>query len=376
MFIKRDLYTPIKEHLFRNKAIIITGARQVGKSTLMRQIVEDANMKHLSLNCDDPDVRLLLTDINSTSLRMLVGDNRIIMIDEAQRVENIGLTLKRIIDEFPEIQLIVSCSSSLQLKESINEPLTGRKYEYLMYPISTREIYDTFGFMETRQLLDSRLIYGSYPDILTHPAEAKDLFSSLADSYLYKDILELDNIRKPALLHKILVALALQVGSEVAYSEVARTVGSDPKTIERYIDLLEKCYVIYSMKALSRNLRNELKKSRKIYFYDNGVRNAILLNYAPAALRSDMDALWENFFISERIKYNAYSGRKVNYYFWRTTSQQEIDLIEDSDGQFHIFEMKWNLAKGNTRFPGSFLEAYDPVAANTITPANYLEFLL
>lgn len=376
MIIDRKLFPIVKEHLFRRKAIIILGARQVGKSTLMGKIVKDLGEPTLSLNCDDPDVRMLLADINSTNLRLLIGTNKIVAIDEAQRVDNIGLTLKRIVDEYSDVQLLVSGSSSLRLKTSINEPLTGRKYEYLMYPISTGELYDTSGFMSTSQMLEFRLVYGSYPDILTHTSEAKELLMTLAESYLYKDILELDDIRKPVLLQKILVALALQVGSEVSYAEVARTIGSDPKTVERYIDLLEKSYVLYTLPALSRNMRNELKKTRKIYFYDNGIRNAIIRNYGPIELRNDTGALWENFFITERIKFNSYAGKHVNYYFWRTTSQQEIDFIEESDGEFRIFEMKWNPAKGSTKFPDSFIRTYNPKEAHIVTQANYMEFLI
>ncbi|MDE6341156.1 MAG: ATP-binding protein [Muribaculaceae bacterium] len=376
MYIKRKLKETVAKRLFRQKAIIILGARQVGKSTLMARVTNGIDVPVLNLNCDDPEVRNILTDINSANLRLLLGQNKIVAIDEAQRVENIGLVLKRIVDEYPDVQVLVSGSSSLRLKSSINEPLTGRKYEYVMYPISTAELYDTLGLLPARQLLESRLVYGSYPDVLTHKEDAKDLLRTLADSYLYKDILELDEVRKPAILQKILVALALQLGGEVAYSEVARTVGSDPKTVERYIDLLEKCYVLYSLPGLSRNLRNELKKTRKIYFYDTGIRNAVIQNYAPVSLRGDMGALWENFFIMERIKYNAYKGRHVNYYFWRTTSQQEVDLIEESDGEFSIFEMKWNPAKASVKFPQSFMEAYVPKQAVVVTPENYMEFLI
>lgn len=230
--------------------------------------------------------------------------------------------------------------------------------------------------MTTMQYLEARLIYGSYPDVITHPDEAKDLLRELTDSYLYKDILEMEEVRKPTVLQKILVALALQLGSEVSFNEVARTVGSDPKTVERYIDLLEKCYVLYSLPGLSRNLRNELKKTRKIFFYDTGIRNAVLQNYAPVSLRNDMEALWENFFIMERIKHNAYKGRHVNYYFWRTPTQQEIDLIEESDGEFSIFEMKWHPSKATMKFPQSFMESYHPKEAVVVTPENYLEFLI
>lgn len=376
MYIKRKLEETVIKHLFRQKAIIILGARQVGKSTLMNHMIDQLDQPVLHLNCDDPDVRNILTDINSANLRLLLGQNKVVLIDEAQRVENIGLVLKRIVDEYPNVQVLASGSSSLRLKSSINEPLTGRKYEYEMYPISTAELYDTLGLLSIRQLLESRLVYGSYPDVLTHQEEAKDLLRTLADSYLYKDIFELDEVRKPAVLQKILVAIALQLGSEVSFSEVARTVGSDPKTVERYIDLLEKCYVLYSLPGLSRNLRNELKKTRKIFFYDTGIRNAVLQNYAPVSLRGDMGALWENFFIMERIKYNAYKGRHVNYYFWRTTSQQEIDLIEESDGEFTIFEMKWSPAKASVKFPKSFIDAYRPKQAVVVTPENYLEFLI
>ncbi|MDE6537234.1 MAG: ATP-binding protein [Muribaculaceae bacterium] len=377
MEIKRKLFDPIRDRMFHGKAIIIVGARQVGKSTLMKHIISTADMGPvLELNCDDSDTRELLSNINDANLKMLVGDNKIIAIDEAQRVADIGLTLKRIVDRYSDVQLLVSGSSSLNLRQSINEPLTGRKYEFEMFPISTGELYTTYGLLTTRQLLDRRLVYGSYPDILTHPEEAKELLSTLTDSYLYKDILELDEVRKPAILQKILVALALQLGSEVSYNEVARAVGSDPKTVERYIDLLEKCYVIFSLPALSRNLRTELKKSKKIFFYDTGIRNGILKHYAPVTLRQDMGALWENFFIVERMKRNAYKREAVNYYFWRTTNQQEIDMIEESDGEFRIFEMKWNPSKANTKFPKVFMETYNPVESNIVTPENYLEYLV
>jgi hypothetical protein len=229
--------------------------------------------------------------------------------------------------------------------------------------------------MQTAQLLEFRLVYGSYPEVLMHQSEARELIMGLSDSYLYKDILELDSVRKSELLRKLLVALALQVGSEVSYNEVAKTIGSDSRTVERYIDLLEKCFVVYRLYGLNRNMRNELKKSKKILFYDNGIRNAILNNFAPAELRADMGALWENFFIMERIKMNAYSGRYANYYFWRTTDQKEIDFIEESDGAFTIFEMKWNPRKGNVRFPQAFLDNYNCAASHVVTPENYIDLL-
>lgn len=376
MHITRKLLPTLHSRLNRGKAIVILGARQVGKSTLMNYVTKDFKGPILHLNCDDPEVRNMLKDITGMNLRLLLGNNKFVVIDEAQRVEGIGLVMKRIVDEYRDVQVMASGSSSLKLRTSINEPLTGRKYEYSLFPISTGELYDTLGLLPTRQMLEPRLIYGSYPEVITHLDETKELLGTLADSYLYKDILEMEEIRKPVILQKILIALALQLGSEVSYNEVARTVGSDPKTVEKYIDLLEKCYVLYSLQGLSRNLRNELKKTRKIFFYDNGIRNAIIRNYAPVDLRNDMGSLWENFFIMERIKFNAYSGRQVNYYFWRTTTQQEIDLIEESDGEFTIFEMKWNSAKAKTKFPQSFIDAYSPKETWIVTPENYLDFLL
>ena len=259
MYIARSLASIVQSRLFRGKAIVILGARQVGKSTLLKHLTEQTDKTVLNLNCDDPDTRRMLSDISAVDLRLLVGRNQIIMIDEAQRVSDIGMTLKRIVDQYPDVQVLATGSSSLNLRSAINEPLTGRKYEYTMYPLSTAEIYQTLGLSETRQLLASRLVYGSYPDIVTHLDEAAELLATLADSYLYKDILELEDVRKPAVLQKILVALALQVGSEVSFNEVASTVGSDPKTVERYVDLLEKCYVIYSLHGLSRNLRNDVR---------------------------------------------------------------------------------------------------------------------
>lgn len=375
MLITRKLKQQILDRINQGKAIILIGARQVGKSTLFNEISKRLDGPILTLNCDNPETRDLLNEPSSYELKLLVGNNKVIMIDEAQRIYNIGMTLKRIIDQYPGTQLLITGSSSLELHNKLNEPLTGRKFEYYMYPLSSAELYDSTGLTGVKQLLDSRMIYGSYPDIITHPENAKELILSLSNSYLYKDILEMDSVRRPALLDKLLIALSLQIGSEVSYNEIAQTIGSDTKTVERYIDLLEKCFVVKKIDGLSRNMRNELKKSKKIYFYDNGVRNAIIQNFAPLKLRNDNGALWENFFIMERMKYNAYRNHSVNYYFWRTTSQQEIDLIEESDGVFTIFEMKWNPNR-NATFPKSFLENYTVAASHIITPDNYLEFLL
>lgn len=330
----------------------------------------------LTLNCDEPEVKNMLTEVNTAELRMLIGNNRLLMIDEAQRVSGIGLTLKRITDNFPEVQLLVTGSSSFQLQGELDEPLTGRKYEYRLYPVSTAELMESGGLLSVKQTLEARLIYGSYPDVLNHSDEAKEILMNIASSYLYKDLLALEGIRKPVLLEKLLVALALQMGSEVSYNEIAQTIGSDSKTVEKYIDLLEKCYIVFRLSAFSRNLRTELKKSKKIYFYDNGIRNAVLQNFAPLALRADVGALWENFFISERMKANHYQGRYVKSYFWRTTQQQEIDYVEEEDGAFTAFEMKWNPKKASASLPSAFMKAYPLRASAIITPDSYLEWLV
>lgn len=373
--IRRKLYSLVAARMFKGKAIILIGPRQVGKSTLFRMLDEENGLNALMLNCDDPDVRLMLTSLSTAKMRLLVADYKTVIIDEAQRVDSIGLTIKRLVENFPDVQILVTGSSSLDLQSAINEPLTGRKYEYFMYPVSTGELLDTGGLSCVSDLFIPRLIYGSYPEILTHPDEALELLTGLAGSYLYKDILEMDGVRRPVILDKLLVALALQVGSEVSYSEVAQTVGSDPRTVEKYIDLLEKCFVVRRLGALSRNLRNELKKSKKIYFYDTGIRNAIIKNFAEPGLRTDMGALWENFFIMERIKRNAYLGISPNYYFWCTTSQQEIDFIEEIDGKMNLFELKWN-PRTSSKFPESFLRSYSVRMSAVVNPENYIDYLL
>ncbi len=379
--IHRQLQSVIQDHLFRGKAILLIGARQVGKSTLFKQVLDASSQQCsqaqiLSLDCDDPEVRLMLDTPNLEQINRLVSNKRIVLIDEAQRIRGIGLTLKMITDHFADVQLLVTGSSSLLLQGQLNESLTGRKFEYQLYPISTQELYNDGGLLRVNKMLESRLIYGSYPDIVCNAGDARDLLMNLSGSYMYQDLLSLEGIRKPALLEKLLVALALQVGREVSHNELAQTIGTDSKTVEKYIDLLEKCYVVFRLSALSRNVRTELKKSRKIYFYDNGIRNALIHNFNPTGIRQDMGALWENFFISERIKYNHYNARYVNMYFWRTTQQQEIDYVEEVDGTMTAFEMKWNPKKANTTIPSAFLNAYPIKETVVITPENYLTYLI
>lgn len=375
--IQRTLQKTLEQYLGKGKAILLIGSRQVGKSTLFQMLTQGiAENDLLWLNCDQQSVKEALTNPSLMNLQLLMADKQVIVIDEAQRVENIGLTLKLMVDNFPKRQLLVTGSSALDLHNRLNEPLTGRKIEYHLYPISTGELYAAKGLIGVNDLFDRRLIYGSYPDVLLGSLSPERTLVELVESYLYKDILEMEGLRKSSVLQKLLVALALQVGSEVSYNELSKTVGIDNKTVEKYIDILEKCYIVFRLNSFSRNIRTELTKSKKIYFYDLGVRNAVLRSFAPMELRQDKGALWENFFIVERLKYNHYADRLVNMYFWRTSDKQEIDYIEECNGELHLFEMKWNEKKQQVKLPNQFLETYHPQRTDIVTPENYLPFLI
>jgi predicted AAA+ superfamily ATPase len=372
--IPRIIIKSIQNDLFKGKAIIITGPRQVGKTTLLEALRNDHKLNTLWLNCDEPDIRLSLENVTSTQLKAMIGKHLLVFIDEAQRVKNIGLTLKLLVDHFKKVQIVATGSSALELANEINEPLTGRKREYHLYPFSTAEMINSSSEREEKRLLEQRLIYGFYPDIVNDPGNAQRSLMALSNDYLYKDLLSLESIRKPALLEKILLALAFQIGSEVSFTEIAQSVGADIKTVEHYISLLEKCFIVFQVGAFSRNLRNEIKKGKKIYFYDNGIRNAIIKNFNGIQMRQDIGALWENFLMSERRKFNDYNNHFVNSYFWRTHAQQEIDLLEESGGILSVKEFKWNkLSKAKQPF--TFSNAYPDSNFGIIHPGNYLDFL-
>ncbi len=372
--IKRELEQIINNKLYLGKAIIILGPRQVGKTTLLRKIVDRIQSNVLWLNGDEPGVRSMMSNIGSMRLKQIIGNNDTVIIDEAQRIENIGITIKLITDNFPEIQVLASGSSAFELANKINEPLTGRKWEYLLYPVSFAEISNHTNLFTEMQNLENRLIYGYYPEVVTSSGNEKDILKQLSDSYLYKDLLIWENIKKPSKIESLLKALAFQVGHQVSYNELSQIVGLDKETIEKYIDLLEKVFVIFRLGALSRNLRNELKRTRKIYFYDNGIRNALIANFNPLSLRQDTGQLWENFLISERIKFTNYQGMWMNRYFWRTHTQQEIDYVEEYDGKLYAYEFKWGKGKKYS-FPKSFVQAYPEHETKVITPDNYIEFI-
>ncbi|MBL7826854.1 MAG: ATP-binding protein [Saprospiraceae bacterium] len=373
--IARTHQQNISQWLGKGKAIIIIGPRQVGKTTLVRETIQKLGGSALWLTGDDPATRAQLDQISLARLQSLIGRNHLIVVDEAQRFTNIGLTLKLITDHLPEVQLFVTGSSSLDLAAQTKESLTGRKIEFQLYPISFSEMVSEHGYLEERSLLEHRLLYGYYPEVVKSDHNvAQKILGDLSDGIMYKDLLSLDQIKKPSLLVKLLQALALQVGNEVRYSEVGQIIGADPITVERYTDLLEQSFVVFRLPSLSRNARNEIKKGRKIYFFDNGIRNSILKNFAPLALRPDTGALWENFLVAERLKKNAYTNYYCNSYFWRTTSQQEIDYVEESDGKLHAFEFKWQ-APRKERYPQAFLDHYPGSNTQTIHRDNFESFL-
>jgi predicted AAA+ superfamily ATPase len=372
--IPRILFENLVNRLFKGKAIIILGARQTGKTSLVRRLMAECPEVSVFLNADRLEVRRQLTDASMATLVRLCGNARLVVIDEAQRVKNIGMTLKLFTDELPHIQVVATGSSAFELANEINEPLTGRKWEFFLYPIAWSELVAAASPLEARAQLETRLIYGMYPDVINQSGQEREVLLSLSGSYLYKDVFEFRGVRKPEVLSQLLQAIALQLGSEVSYNELAQLLGVDKNTISNYLDLLEKSYIIFRLMPLSRNLRNEIISNRKIYFYDNGIRNAVLENFSPLAVRADTGALWENFLISERWKMRQYRNRHGKRYFWRTKSQQEIDYIEEADGQFSAWEFKWN-PKTTARFPSAFLDAYRPVETAVISPDNFEFFL-
>jgi hypothetical protein len=325
-------------------------------------------------NGDETDIRHLLSGPTSTRLKQLIGSAKTLIIDEAQRIEDIGICIKLIVDNLPEVKVLATGSSAFELSNRINEPLTGRKWEYHLLPFSHEELCLHTSELEEKRLLENRMIFGYYPDAVNHPGDEQQVLKSLSSSYLYKDILTWEHIQKPAQMEKLVQALALQIGNEVSFHELGQLCGIDNQTVERYVGLLEKAFIIFRLGSLSRNLRNELKKSRKIYFYDNGLRNAVINNFSPLSLRQDAGALWENFMVSERCKQLAYHEINANRYFWRTHAQQEIDYIEERDGQISGFEFKWN-SSVKARIPKTFTAAYPGSRTLIVTPDNFQQFL-
>ncbi len=372
--IERLLYKTIENKLFVGKIIILTGARQVGKTTLLKQLLRQKEGV-LWLNGDELQVQNLFANASADRLLSEFSNSKIVILDEAQRIENIGLRLKLIADSDSEVQVIATGSSAFELANKVNEPLTGRKWEYQMFPLSFGEMVAHHGKLKEMRMLPRRIIYGYYPEVVTNDGNEVEILKLLTDAYLYKDILSWESVKHPDKLQTLLRALAYQVGSQVSYNELSQMCSMDSKTVERYINLLEQCYIIFRLPSFSRNLRHELKSSRKIYFYDNGIRNALIADYRAPEVRQDIGSLWENFVVAERMKSNEYYHRWVNRYFWRTKQQQEIDYLEESGGELHAYEMKWN-PRAKASITKTFTEAYPDSEFQIITPDNISDFLL
>jgi len=372
--ILRTLQSVIERYIFSGKSIILFGPRQVGKTTLLKEISKKHTDKVIWFNGDNIEDRTLLNGINSVKAKELFLPGAFVIIDEAQRLENAGLTLKIIHDSCEGIQLIATGSSSFELTDKIKEAMTGRKWSFKLYPISFQELIDHIGLLDVIRTLETRMIYGSYPEVLNNAGQEKNVLKELSNDYLYKDVFSLKEVRKPDVLEKLVKALAFQIGNQVSSREIANLIKIDNETVERYIYLLEEAYIIFRLNSFSRNLRNELKRSKKIYFYDTGIRNAVIGQFSPLELRNDTGALWENMMIVERLKAIEYGQHYRNVYFWRTNRQQEIDFIEEYEGRLHAYEFKWNPAK-KVKMPLTFRKAYPDSSFDVITKDNFYEFL-
>lgn len=369
--IFRDLAKNLEEKWNKGKVIVLIGPRQVGKTTLINFILKDKD--YLFLDGDDNTVADILANANTENLKSIIGNYKYVFIDEVQRIPNIGLKLKIMVDQIKDVQVIVSGSSSLDINNVTQEPLTGRKFEFQMFPVSWQEFENSVGYIKAQQQLEIRLLYGMYPDVINNFGAEYEILKNLVSSYLYKDILALAGIRKSDVLEKILRALALQIGSEVSYNEIAQLVGVDKNTVNNYINLLEKSYVVFRLTSFSKNIRNEIKANKKIYFYDNGVLNMLIGNFTTFQLRQDKGALWENFLVSERMKQLSYKQSIAKSFFWRTTTQQEIDYIETNADEVSAYEFKWATNK-KVKLPKSFMDAYNP-GFLVVNKDNFREFL-
>jgi len=372
MYIPRLLENRIKEYINLDKAIVILGARQTGKTTLIQNLASELK-NYLYIDCDDPTERLLLEEANAERLKNIFSGYKYVFIDEIQRVKNIGITLKLIVDRIKNIKVVVSGSSSFNIYSALEEPLTGRKWEFELYPLLWRELQNKFGLLSQLKLLNQRLILGMYPEIVVREQKKEEALKTLVKSYLFKDVLAFKGIRKSEYIEKLTVALALQTGNQVSYLELSRLVGIDKNTVEKYIDLLEKSYIIFRLPSFQNNPRTELKKAKKIFFWDTGVRNAIINDLRDVSLRQDVGHLWENFFIAEKIKLAHTLGKDCKYYFWRTKNQQEVDLVEVCGKEINAYEIKWNERKA--RFSAKFKELYPQAKTFVITPDNFYEYL-
>lgn len=371
---QRILQAKITPWFFQGKVIILYGPRQVGKTTLANKIIAGQSGA-LYLNCERKPVWELLNSGNLDRIRQYLGDTKLVVFDEAQKIPEIGSLLKLLIDTYPEIQYLATGSSSFDLSNALSEPLTGRNVKFIMYPVSLTELSPHFNRFQQDEMLENLLLYGSYPDIIDRPESQKlKLLDELTSDYLFRDVLRFENIRRSDILVNLLKAIALQVGNEVSMRELSSLLKVAVETVQRYLMLLEQSFVLFSLPSFSRNLRNEISKGRKYYFYDLGIRNNLLQNFTPLSNRNDTGQLWENFCIIERIKQNQARDRRANMYFWRTYQQQEIDLIEEHEGILDTFEFKWKSKAGQT-IPSGFRNAYPQSSFQIVDRGNYHNFL-
>jgi predicted AAA+ superfamily ATPase len=375
MYIPQKQLHHLKNSVRPGKVVVVYGARRVGKTTLLKKFTESLTEEFLFVNGDDIVVRQYLESQSIEKLREFVGNQSLLIVDEAQYVRQIGLNLKIIVDQIPEVRVIATGSSSFDLAKDIGEPLTGRKYVLKLLPLAQMEISQTEKPHETKANLESRLIFGSYPEVvlLGGNKDRQDYLRELLSSYLFKDIFQLEGIRHADKLQRLLHLLAFQIGKEVSLAELGRQLSMSKNTVERYMDLLEKVFVIYKRGGFSKNLRKEITKNHRYYFYDNGVRNALISNFNPLALRNDTGDLWENYVMAERMKRQEYLRQSVNAYFWRTYDKKEIDLVEEHEGRLFGFEFKWKPRRGKA--PKEWETAYPGASFEVIHQDNYLDFI-
>ena len=377
MKIQRFLLPQLQEAILPGKALVLYGPRQVGKTTLAQELLSSVTLRSKFVNADELIYREALASQNRQRLGEVLGDAELLVIDEAQRVPDIGLNLKILVDSFPHAAILATGSASFDLANKISEPLTGRKLTFNLYPVSYGELRQTLGALEARAQLERWMVWGGYPTIITtdNPVMRERLLGVLVGSYLYRDILDLEGVRRADKIVDLLRLLAFQIGQEVSLAELATNLALNRQTVERYLDLLEKVFVIFKVGGFSRNLRKEVTKNSRYYFYDNGVRNSLIQNFNPLALRNDVGQLWENYLWIERRKANQQAGRSVNAYFWRTYDQKEIDCIEEHGGKLYGYEFKWQGGDIRRATRNEFLEAYPGSELTTVNQQNFESFL-
>ena len=373
-YLKRTLHDRIESWIKKGKILVLFGARQVGKTTLVKEIMEKSGSRGVYLNCDRLDAKQLLEDRNIAKIRSVIGNAGMLVIDEAQHVNGIGFVLKLIHDEWPELQVIATGSSSFNLADRLKEPMTGRTVTFMLNPFSMEELVQWFPAIDLDEKLPFLMRFGCYPDIVRQSEkDAAELLNNLSDAYLYKDVLSYEQLKKPDLLIRLLQLLAMQIGHEVSRHELAVNLQVSRETINRYLDLLEKSFVIFRLTAYSHNLRKEITKKEKIYFYDTGIRNSLISRFNPLEFRDDIGSLWENFLIADRKKVLNDHGLRCNVYFWRTHDQKEVDYIEEFDGKLMGYEFKWG--KDRYKKPSLFLETYKNSTISVVNRNNFREFV-